>query len=272
MKKSEDRKETNDVTLHESDSEPSEEEELPDQLSTENINLFFEVTEVNTHLPQYSDECMYLIHLQDSKMQKTMPSRGKGYTARSSCITNIVINNKEAKRNLDSGALCTCVDKPYTNWQEQLIPIEGSKFSNASQDMHPLGILKAAMLFPHPAGSMRLKVEFVIMNNCTSQNFIIGTDYLNIYVIDINNHEDIYFTIGENKTQNFALSLEKKGITVIRQVINVNKEKYFSDQIIEAQIIPELTLDMQESLIGIILQYREAFASANESLGAIKVN
>ncbi|MBW0508943.1 hypothetical protein O181_048658 [Austropuccinia psidii MF-1] len=56
-------KETNDVPVHESVSAPSEEEELADQLSIENINVSFEVTEVHTHLPQYSDEGMDLIHV-----------------------------------------------------------------------------------------------------------------------------------------------------------------------------------------------------------------
>ncbi|MBW0572485.1 hypothetical protein O181_112200 [Austropuccinia psidii MF-1] len=41
-----DSKETNDVPVHESDSEPSEEEELPDELSIENINVSF-VTRAN---------------------------------------------------------------------------------------------------------------------------------------------------------------------------------------------------------------------------------
>ncbi|MBW0510809.1 hypothetical protein O181_050524 [Austropuccinia psidii MF-1] len=48
----EDTKETNNVSLHESDYEPSTEEEIPDELSIENINFSFEVTEVPTHLPQ----------------------------------------------------------------------------------------------------------------------------------------------------------------------------------------------------------------------------
>ncbi|MBW0566119.1 hypothetical protein O181_105834 [Austropuccinia psidii MF-1] len=119
-----DTKETTDVSLHESDSEPSEEEELPEDLSIENINVSFEFTEVHTHLPQYSDECMDLILVQYAKMQKTKPGRGKGYTAGSSCITNIVTNNTEAKLHLDSGAFCTCVgknylEKIYTNWQDK---------------------------------------------------------------------------------------------------------------------------------------------------------
>ncbi|MBW0575907.1 hypothetical protein O181_115622 [Austropuccinia psidii MF-1] len=108
------------------------------------------------------------------------------------------------------------------------------------------------------------------MNNCTSQHFILGNDYLNIYGIDINNHKDRYFTIGENKRQKFAFPLEKREITVIKQVKNVNKEKFVSSQLIEAQISPELTLEMKEELIEILFQYREAFASDNEPLGAIK--
>ncbi|MBW0517150.1 hypothetical protein O181_056865 [Austropuccinia psidii MF-1] len=55
IEKEDDKKEANDVSLHESDSEPLEEEELTDKLSIENINVSFEVTEVHTHLLQYSD-------------------------------------------------------------------------------------------------------------------------------------------------------------------------------------------------------------------------
>ncbi|MBW0539522.1 hypothetical protein O181_079237 [Austropuccinia psidii MF-1] len=106
-----DTKETNDVPVHESDSEPSEEEKLSDELSIENINVSFEVTEVHTHLPQYSDEFMDLILVQDAKMQKARPEIGKVYTTGSSCSTNIVTNNREAKIHLDSGAFCTCVGK-----------------------------------------------------------------------------------------------------------------------------------------------------------------
>ncbi|MBW0499439.1 hypothetical protein O181_039154 [Austropuccinia psidii MF-1] len=116
---------------------------------------------------------MDIIHVQVATIQKAKPARGKGYTAGSSCITNIVINKKEAKIHLDSGAFCTCVGKDYfgiiyTDWQETLMPIEGTKFSNSSQDMQPLGIYEAEMIFSHPAGSIRLKFKFVVMNNCTS--------------------------------------------------------------------------------------------------------
>ncbi|MBW0494056.1 hypothetical protein O181_033771 [Austropuccinia psidii MF-1] len=99
IEKEDNTKEANDVSLHEIHSKPSE-KELTDKLSIEKMNVSFEVTEVNTHLPQYSDECMDLLHVQDAKLQRTKPSRGKGYKAGSSCITNIVIKNKEAKIRL----------------------------------------------------------------------------------------------------------------------------------------------------------------------------
>ncbi|MBW0463347.1 hypothetical protein O181_003062 [Austropuccinia psidii MF-1] len=51
----------------------------------ENIKAFFEVTEIHTHLPQYSEDCHNLINIQDSRMCKTKPARGKGYTAGASC-------------------------------------------------------------------------------------------------------------------------------------------------------------------------------------------
>ncbi|MBW0530268.1 hypothetical protein O181_069983 [Austropuccinia psidii MF-1] len=188
---------------------------------------------------------MHLIHVQDAKMQKTKPARSKYYTAGSSCITNIVIKNKEAKMNSDSGAFCTGVGRDYlgmiyTNWQEKLMPIECIKLRSASKDMHPFGILEAVMILPHPAGSIRLKFECVI------------------------------FHYTKNKRQKFSFPLEKREITVIRKVKNVNKDRFVSDQLIEAQISPELRLEMKEEFIEILFQYREAFSSDNEPLGSIK--
>ncbi|MBW0463426.1 hypothetical protein O181_003141 [Austropuccinia psidii MF-1] len=52
MKKAEDTKETNDLSLRKSDSEPSEEEEVSDKSSIENINVSFDVTEVHNNFLQ----------------------------------------------------------------------------------------------------------------------------------------------------------------------------------------------------------------------------
>ncbi|MBW0538051.1 hypothetical protein O181_077766 [Austropuccinia psidii MF-1] len=79
----------------------------------ENITAFLNVTEVRTHLPQYNEDCHNLINIQDVRMCKTKPDRGKGYTADASCITSILMNDIEAKVNLDTGAFCTCLGKDY---------------------------------------------------------------------------------------------------------------------------------------------------------------
>ncbi|MBW0531283.1 hypothetical protein O181_070998 [Austropuccinia psidii MF-1] len=73
----------------------------------ENITAFFEVTEVHTHLLKYREYCNSLINIQDSRMCKTKPARGKKYTSGASCITSILMNDIEAKVNLDTGAFCT---------------------------------------------------------------------------------------------------------------------------------------------------------------------
>ncbi|MBW0543120.1 hypothetical protein O181_082835 [Austropuccinia psidii MF-1] len=66
----------------ESDQDFSISEDTPvENYPMENITAFFEVTEVHTHLPQYSEDCYNLINIQDGRMCKTKPARGKGYTA-----------------------------------------------------------------------------------------------------------------------------------------------------------------------------------------------
>ncbi|MBW0490682.1 hypothetical protein O181_030397 [Austropuccinia psidii MF-1] len=160
------------------DSAVSEDISLEDY-PIENITAFFETTEVHTNLPQYSEDCHNLINTQDSRMCKSQPFRGKGYQAGSSCITSILIDDIEARVNLDTGAFCTCVGKDYLQatlpgWKNNLLPIEGVQFRGASNDMYPLGILDTNLVFPHPERSVRKKTEIVVMENCTSQHIILG--------------------------------------------------------------------------------------------------
>ncbi|MBW0463681.1 hypothetical protein O181_003396 [Austropuccinia psidii MF-1] len=122
--------------------------------SIENITAFSEVTEVHTHLPQYSEDCHNLINIQDARMCKAKPARGKGYTSGESCITSTPMNDIEAKVNLDTGEFCTCVGIDYLKvilpgWKNHLLPIEGVQFSSASNNMYPLGILDTNLVFTH---------------------------------------------------------------------------------------------------------------------------
>ncbi|MBW0538805.1 hypothetical protein O181_078520 [Austropuccinia psidii MF-1] len=98
----------------ESDLNSSVSEDTPvEEYPNENITAFFEVTEVHTHFPQYSEDFHTLINIQDARICKTKPARGNGYTAGASCITSILMNDIETKLNLDTGAFCTCVGKDH---------------------------------------------------------------------------------------------------------------------------------------------------------------
>ncbi|MBW0555972.1 hypothetical protein O181_095687 [Austropuccinia psidii MF-1] len=91
-----------------------------------------------------------------------------------------------------------------------------------------------------------------------------------MYGIDLNNNKDRYLTIGDNKHQKFSLLPFKRQITV-RKVspVNLELEKFKSEQLNEAEISLHLT-DKQESELSAILDnHKEAFASEKEPLGEI---
>ncbi|MBW0554548.1 hypothetical protein O181_094263 [Austropuccinia psidii MF-1] len=61
--------------------------------SIESITDLYEVTEIHTHLLQYSGDCYNMINIQDAIMCKTKPSKGKRYPSGASFITSILIND-----------------------------------------------------------------------------------------------------------------------------------------------------------------------------------
>ncbi|MBW0547880.1 hypothetical protein O181_087595 [Austropuccinia psidii MF-1] len=115
-----------------------------------------------------------------------------------------------------------------------------------------------------------MKTEIVVRENCTSQHIIVGNDHLNIYVIDINNHKDRYFTIGENKRQKFSFYNMHKQISVVSSNKDAYKEECVTEKIAEAHINPSLSPRMKHWLINVLYTCRNAFHSDNEPLGTIK--
>ncbi|MBW0585415.1 hypothetical protein O181_125130 [Austropuccinia psidii MF-1] len=136
--------------------------------------------------------------------------------------------------------------------------------------MKPLGIIDLTIIFPHPSQCVKIKVEFVVMDNCTSNHFILGNDYLSIYGIDISNQKDRYFTRGDNKRQKFGFLHNKKQITVIENKEKSSEKKHFiSEQLKEAECNQDLTEKMKEKLIDLLFKYKNAFPTDKEPLGAI---
>ncbi|MBW0553334.1 hypothetical protein O181_093049 [Austropuccinia psidii MF-1] len=148
-----------------------------------------------SHLQQLSNDQLDLSKVQDAQLMKTKPNRGKGYSAGNSCITEVVIDRKPTKPLLDPGAFCSCVGKSFLKacvpkFDDQLLPIDVIKFNSASNTMKELGIFETSVIFPHINQNLRITVEFVVIENCSSTHFILGNDYLIINGIDLHNSKD----------------------------------------------------------------------------------
>ncbi|MBW0592929.1 hypothetical protein O181_132644 [Austropuccinia psidii MF-1] len=52
-----------------------------------------------------------LTDIQDSKLHRTKPAKEMGYAAGKSSISIVMVEDKQEKVNLDTGAYCTCVYK-----------------------------------------------------------------------------------------------------------------------------------------------------------------
>ncbi|MBW0509942.1 hypothetical protein O181_049657 [Austropuccinia psidii MF-1] len=204
---------------------------------------------------------------------KTKPSIGKGYTAGNSYIKEEVIDKKPTELLLDPGEFCSCVGKSFLktcvpNFEDQLLPIDGIKFNSASNPMKALGIFETSVIFPHINGNLRITVEFVVMENCSSTHFILGNDYLIMYVIDLHNNKDRYFTIGDNKRQKFAFLPFKRKITVNKvSPVSLELEKFKSEQLNEAEISLHLSNKQENELSALLYDQKEAFFSDKEPLG-----
>ncbi|MBW0509199.1 hypothetical protein O181_048914 [Austropuccinia psidii MF-1] len=59
---------------------------------------------------------------------------------------------------------------------------------------------------------------------------------------------------------------------MISSVKDIYKDEYMDDQLVEAQINPLLSPKIRHDLIDVLYTYKNAFASDNEPLGAIKGN
>ncbi|MBW0521524.1 hypothetical protein O181_061239 [Austropuccinia psidii MF-1] len=108
------------------------------------------------------------------------------------------------------------------------------------------------------------------MKNCKSQHIILGNYYLNIYGIETNNHKDRYFTIAENKRQKFSFSNIPKQISVVSSNKYTYKEEFVKNKLGKVQINPKLSCKIREELIDVLYTYKNAFASDNKPLGAIR--
>ncbi|MBW0537494.1 hypothetical protein O181_077209 [Austropuccinia psidii MF-1] len=126
--------------------------------------------------------------------------------------------------------------------------------------MKALGIFETNSIFPHINGNLRITVEFVVMENCSSTHFILGNDYLIMYGIDLHNNKDRCFAIGDNKRQKFAFLPFKRQIKGIKvAAVKLELERFESEQLSEAEISIYLTDNEENEFSALLYEHRGAF-------------
>ncbi|MBW0481619.1 hypothetical protein O181_021334 [Austropuccinia psidii MF-1] len=62
--------------------------------------------------------------------------------------------------------------------------------------MTSIGRIIKEIIIPHRKGNIRIKPEFVVLEDAHIQGFLLGTDYQRMYGIDIYNSKNRHITIG----------------------------------------------------------------------------
>ncbi|MBW0578275.1 hypothetical protein O181_117990 [Austropuccinia psidii MF-1] len=73
--------------------------------------------------------------------------------------------------------------------------------------MTSIGTIIKEIIIPHRKGNIRLKPEFVVLDDVQIQGFLLGTDYQRMYGIDIYKGKNRHITIGTNKDKKFSLHI-----------------------------------------------------------------
>ena len=161
-----------------------------------------------------------------------------------------------------------------------------AKFSSCNSTLDPLGVIVLPLIFPHSKGSLRLDIEFVVMEDILSNHLILGNDALCLYGIDIIQSRGRYFTIGGDWKRKFQIcninsSYENTApipcneLSEIEQSINnLNKElsdlnkEYFS----QASLSDKLSDKQKEEILEICYQNSSAFCTSDNPIGNVQGN
>ncbi|GEM09729.1 retrotransposon polyprotein [Rhodotorula toruloides] len=159
------------------------------------------------------------VQTSDAPMRTKAVKAGHAHTTALSLTTRVLINGNPVTIFLDTGAGpsvadARALDKVDVGWLSRLQPMpHKTAFTAFGSQLSPIGIVKTALVFPHPTGNLRLSVEFaVIKTNIAPIPFIFGMDWMLAYGVNIMLEHGPYFTIGRAK-QRFAIAT-KTGLTL----------------------------------------------------------
>ncbi|MBW0496411.1 hypothetical protein O181_036126 [Austropuccinia psidii MF-1] len=183
--------------------------------------------------------------------------------------TKMTVCNDKAQHPLimDSGDHFSIVARNYLNshfpnMENQLLPTKAKDFMSASGKMTSIGKIIKEIIIPHRKGNIRLKTEFVVLDDAHIQGIFLGTDYWRIYGIDIYNSQSRHNTIGTKKEKKFSLD--------IYQISAQDPLAELLNEFREGQCSTTLTSKQKLSLLKILRNNRPEFAIGEEPLGKIR--
>ncbi|PLW51330.1 hypothetical protein PCASD_01022 [Puccinia coronata f. sp. avenae] len=238
--------------------------------------------QAESHQPQTWNNNCHSPHIEDARLMRCKPDKGKAHLIGFQTITPVLINHQEYPCLLDSGASCSIISKQLLlkilpDWESSLMPITHARFHSCSDQLKALGIIELALIFPHTRGSVRIVAEFVVMENARMQYLIVGNDYQSLYGFDITNSKERYFTIGnENKKKKFSLRSDFQEKTPVSSEISALKksdpqmDKFVQEELSDAKVYDKLTLDQKQALFTTLFNNKTAFADTTHPLGAVK--
>ncbi|MBW0469037.1 hypothetical protein O181_008752 [Austropuccinia psidii MF-1] len=128
--------------------------------------------------------------------------------------------------------------------------------------MKSIGTIIKQIIIPHRRGNIRLRPEFVVLEDAHLQGFLLGTDYQRMYGIDIYNSKNRQITIGTNKGKKFSLD--------IYQISTHDPLEELLNEFREGQFSTTLTSKQKLSLLKMLRKNRPEFAIGEEPLGKIR--
>ncbi|MBW0524169.1 hypothetical protein O181_063884 [Austropuccinia psidii MF-1] len=179
----------------------------------------------------------------------------------------VCIDNAQHPLIIDSGANCSIVARNYLenhfpNWENQLLPTNAKSFKSASGKMTSIGTIIKEIIIPHRKVNIRLKPEFVVLNDAHIQAFLLGTDYQRMYGIDLYNSKNRNITIGTNQEKKFSLDIYQiSAQDALGELLNEFREGQFSTT---------LTSKQKPSLLKMLRKNRPEFAIGEEPLAKIR--
>jgi hypothetical protein len=233
----------------------------------------------DSNLPQKWDPSMKIGHVSDAKLLTNKPEAGMSYTMGKTSYTSVLFDHKEIRALLDIGAFCSCasstfLDECYPEWRNKLMPMPKAKFSSCNSAMKPLGVIALPLIFPHSKGSLRLSIEFVVLQDAICDYLILGNDTFCMYGIDIFQSKDRFYTIGGDWKRKFQIC----NINIkIPDVLNANNVKHqeeldsFQKEYLSQAAVSDILTETQKiDILKTCLKHKEAFCTTEEPIGNIK--